>query len=64
MMKLCRHFEADYQACEGVFVLMGDASRVAVAGYSTYRININGNVNRVLTCLHVPDLDRNLFSVT
>ena len=58
--------EADYQAYEGVFVLMGDASRVAVAvaGYDTCRLDINGNVTRVLKCLYVPGLDSNLFSVT
>ena len=46
------------------FVLTGDASRVAVAGYGTCRIKTNYNVTRVLKCLHVPDLDSNLFSVT
>ena len=43
---------------------MGDASRGAVVGYGTCRLKINGNVTRVLKCLHVPDLDSNLFSVT
>lgn len=43
---------------------MGDASRIAVAGYDICHIKINGNVTHVLKYLHVPDLDSSLFSVT
>ena len=64
MMKHCRDFEDDYKACNGVFVLMGDASCAAVAGYGLCPMIIDSNVTRVLNSLHVPDLDSNLFSVT
>ena len=64
MRKHRRDFEDDYQACTNVFVLMGDASRVPVAGYGTSRMKLNGNVTRVLNSLHVPGLDTDLFSVT
>ena len=64
MRRFRRDFENDYQACSNVFVLMGDASRVPVAGYGTSRMKLNGNVTRVLNSLHVPGLDTDLFSVT
>ena len=57
-------FENDYQACSNVFVLMGDASRVPVAGYGTSRMKLNGNVTRIINSLHLPGLDTDLFSVT
>ena len=62
MMKHRRDFEDIYKACNGAFVLMGDTSRVAVAGYDTCYMKVNGNVTRVLNSLHVPDLDSNFFS--
>ena len=31
-------------ACDSVFVLMGDASKIPVAGYGTSSIQIDGNV--------------------
>ena len=64
MRKHHRDFENDYQACEGVFVLMGDARCVPVLGYGTSRMKINGNVTRIINSLHVPGLDSDLFSVT
>ena len=62
----CFHsdFKDDYQACTDVFVLMGDASRIHVAGYSTSQMKIDGNVRRIVNSLHVPLLDSDLFSVT
>ena len=63
-MKHLWDFEDDYKACDGVVVSMSDASRVAVAGYGTCRMKINGYITRVLNSLHVLDLDSNLFSVT
>ena len=50
-------FEDDYVKCDGVFVLMGDASKIPVAGYGTSRMKIDGNVTRLVNSLHVPELD-------
>ena len=58
------NFEDDYKSCSGVFVLMGDASRIPVAGYGTSRMKIDGNITRLVNSLHVPLLDSDLFSVT
>ena len=55
-------FEDDYKGCNGVFVLMGDASRVAVAGYSTCCMKIDDNITQVLNSLYVPGLDTTSFS--
>ena len=57
-------FENDYVKCDGVFVLMGDASKIPVAGHGTSRMKIAGNVTRLVNSLHVPELDCNLLSAT
>ena len=48
------NFEDDYKSCSGVFVLMGDASRIPVAGYGTSRMKIDGNITRLVNSLHAP----------
>ena len=53
-----------YVACSGVFVLMGNGSKVPVAGYGVSRIEIDGRVIRLENSLHVLSLDSNLFSTT
>ena len=53
-----------YTACNGVFVLMGNASKIPVAGYGTSRMKIDNNVTRLVNSLHVPDLDCDLISTT
>lgn len=64
-MRHCQSdFEDDYIAYDGVFVLMGDASKISVAGYGTSRIKLDGNVTQLVNSLHVPNLDCDLFSAT
>ena len=60
MMKHCQNFEYNYKDCDGAFILMGDASRVAVAGYGMCRMKINGNFTRVLN-IYICQI---MFSVT
>ena len=56
-MRICKdYFEPNsYIACSDIFVLMGDGSKVPVAGYGVSHIKINGQVLRlkiICTCLH------------
>ena len=52
MRRRCSDFEDDYKACTNVFVLIGDASRITVAGYGTSCMKIDGNVTRLVNSLH------------
>ena len=57
-------FETNYVTCNGVFLLMGDVSKIPVAGYSISRMKMDRNVTQLINSLHARDLDSNLFSAT
>jgi hypothetical protein len=53
-------FGEDYKQCRDVFVYMGDGTPVAVQGYGTGRIKMDGKVQVLKKSLHVPTLDCSL----
>ena len=65
MRRFKEDFEIDsYVPCENTFVCMGDGTEIPVLGYGTSRMKITDKIVRLTNCLHVPDLDCDLFSGT
>ena len=65
MRRFKEDFEIDlYVPCENTFVCLGDGTKIPVLGYGTSRMKITDKIVRLSNCLHMLDLDCDLFSGT